>query len=53
MVCDLIEVVQAACKGLDGSTCLDEVEALEDTSQDAFIHRNKGVEMAFSMDTSD
>ena len=53
MVCDLNEVVQVACKGLDGNTCLDEVEALEYTYQDASIHRNKGVEVAFDMDTSD
>ena len=53
MVCDLNEVVQVAYKGLDGNTCLDEVEALVDTSQDAFVHRNKDVEVAFSMDTSD
>jgi hypothetical protein len=53
MVCDLNEVVQVACKGLDGNTFLDEVEAFEDTSQDASIHRNKGVELALSMDTSD
>ena len=53
MVCDLNEVVQVAYKGLDGNTCLDVVEALVDTSQDAFVHRNKDVEVAFSMDTSD
>ena len=53
MVYDLNEVVLVACKGLDGNTCLDEVEALVDTSQDALNHCNKGVEVAFSKDTSD
>ena len=53
MVCDLNEVVQVAYKGLDDNTFLDEVEASVDTSQDAFVHRNKDVEVAFSMDTSD
>ena len=53
MVCDLNEVVQGACKGLGDNTCQDEVEASEDTFQDASVHRNKDVEVSFSMDTSD
>ena len=53
MVCDLNGVVQVACKGLYGNTCLGEVEALEYTFLDASIHRNKDVEVAFNMDTSD